>query len=156
MRVCVVGAISYEKGYNSLLQCAQMVATTKMPLEFVVVGHTCDDIPLLDTGAVRITGKYAQSETVTLIRAQQADFAWLPSVWPETWCYVLTEIWKAGLYVVVHDIGAQTERVRATGQGVIVPLHLPPSGLLALFLDPAFLRPERSTTAITSKTWSAA
>ena len=122
VRVCVIGAISYEKGYTSLLQCARMVATANMPLEFVVVGHTCDDISLLNTGAVRITGKYTQSEVVALIRAQQADFAWLPSVWPETWCYVLTEAWKAGLLAVVHDIGAQAERVRTTGRGLIGPI----------------------------------
>jgi GT2 family glycosyltransferase len=50
VRICVVGAISYEKGYNNLLQCARTVAAEGMPLEFVVVGHTCDDrrqLPLL-------------------------------------------------------------------------------------------------------------
>ena len=146
VRVCVIGAISYEKGYTSLLQCARMVATANMPLEFVVVGHTCDDISLLNTGAVRITGKYTQSEVVALIRAQQADFAWLPSVWPETWCYVLTEAWKAGLLAVVHDIGAQAERVRTTGRGLIVPLHLPPARLLGLFLEPGRLHRKRPTT----------
>jgi len=105
-----------------------------MPLEFVVVGYTCDDKRLLDTGAVRITGRYAESEAAALIEAQRAHLAWLPSVWPETWSYVLTQIWEAGLYVVVHDIGAQAERVRTTGHGMVVPLDPPPGRLLALFL----------------------
>ena len=132
-RICVVGAISYEKGYNNLLQCAREVAAEGVPLEFVVVGHTCDDRRLLDTGVVRITGRYSDSEAIALIAAQEVDFAWLPSVWPETWCYALTQIWEAGLYAVVHDIGAQAERVRATRGGLVVPLNLPVNRLLALF-----------------------
>ena len=65
VRICVVGAIGYEKGYTNLLRCARMVAEAKMPIEFVVVGYTCDDKRLLDTGAVRITGRYDQSEAIT-------------------------------------------------------------------------------------------
>ena len=50
VRVCVVGAIGYEKGYDSLLRCAGIVAAADMPIEFVVVGYTCDDKHLLETG----------------------------------------------------------------------------------------------------------
>ena len=135
VRICVVGAISHEKGYNNLLQCARLVAAGDVPIEFVVVGYTCDDRSLLDTNVVRITGPYTKSEAVGLIKEQQANFAWLPSVGPETWCYTLTRIWEAGLYAVVHDIGAQAERVRATGGGLVVPLNLPLDRLLTLFVD---------------------
>ena len=137
VRVCIAGAIGYEKGYNRLLECARMAAAAKLPLEFVVVGYTCDDKRLLETGVVRITGCYNEPEAVALIKAQRADLAWLPSVWPETWSYVLTQIWEAGLYVVVYDIGAQAERVHAIGHGTVVPLALPPGRLLALFLEHA-------------------
>jgi hypothetical protein len=44
------------------------------------------------------------------------------------------------LYAVVHDIGAQAERVRATGGGVVVPLNIPLDRLLTLFLSAAFIR----------------
>jgi GT2 family glycosyltransferase/glycosyltransferase involved in cell wall biosynthesis len=144
VRICIVGAIGYEKGYVNLLQCARMVARADMPIAFVVVGYTCDDGRLLDTGAVQITGRFDQSEAVGLIRAQSADFAWLPTVAPETWCYALTQIWEAGLYVVVHDIGAQADRVRTSGGGLVVPLQIPLHRLLTLFRTPALIRPERS------------
>ena len=140
VRICIVGAISYEKGYVNLLQCARSVAAANMPLEFVVVGSTCDDRSLLDTGVVRIIGRYEELEAVALIADQKADYAWLPSLWPETWCYVLTQIWEAGLFVVVHDIGAQAERVRATGGGLVVPLDMPVNRLLALFQNPILFR----------------
>jgi GT2 family glycosyltransferase/glycosyltransferase involved in cell wall biosynthesis len=139
-RVCVVGAIGPEKGYDTLLACARAAAAGGLRLEFVVVGHTSDDRRLLDTGVVRITGRYTEAEAVSLIGAQNADFAWLPAVWPETWSYVLTLIWEACLRVVVHDIGAPAERVRADGGGTVVPLYVPPERLVALFLDAALFR----------------
>ena len=47
-----------------------------------------------------------------MIRAQEADLAFLPSIVPETWCFTLSEMWEAGLHVVAFDIGAQAERIR--------------------------------------------
>jgi GT2 family glycosyltransferase len=135
VRVCVVGAIGHEKGYGPLLRCARRTAAAGLPLEFVVVGHTRDDRLLLDTGVVRITGRFEEDEAAALIAAQQADLGWLPSIWPETWCYALTRMWEAGLPVVVHDIGAQAERVRAGGGGFVVPLHMPSERMAGLFID---------------------
>jgi glycosyltransferase involved in cell wall biosynthesis len=73
---------------------------------------------------VRITGQYQPAEAVELIMRQQASLAWLPSIWPETWGYTLTEAWQAGLDVLVFDIGATAERIRRTGRGWICPLGI--------------------------------
>ena len=140
VRVCVVGAISLEKGFECLRQCAQLVSVRRMPIEFVVVGYTCDDKALTDTGCVTITGRYRESEAVSLIRAQQAHFAFLPAVWPETWSYVLTELWEASLPVIAYDIGAPAERIRAHGHGLLIPLQLQPEALVNLFLRPGLFR----------------
>src|SRR5207344_3223879 len=35
IRVFVVGAIGYEKGYDSLLSCARIVAANDLPVEFL-------------------------------------------------------------------------------------------------------------------------
>lgn len=123
-RVCVIGGIGLEKGYEILLAAARDVAARNLPLEFVVVGHTMDDKRLLDTGRVFVTGPYQQTEAVTVIETQDADLAFLPSIWPETWCFTLTEAWRAGLYVAVFDIGAMAERVRATGRGIVLPIGI--------------------------------
>jgi GT2 family glycosyltransferase len=124
-RICVVGAIGVQKGYRVILDCAQDAADRRLPLEFVVVGHTIDDRRLLATGRVFITGSYAPDEVVSLIRAQDASLALLPSIWPETWCFGLGEAWRAGLRVAAFDIGAQAERIRRTGRGFLLPLGLP-------------------------------
>jgi len=128
-RVCVLGAIGIEKGYDTLLACARDVAKRRLKLRFHLVGHSCDDARLLATGSVHITGQYEEHEVVALIDQQQAQLAWLPSLWPETWCYTLTQAWQARLNVLAFDIGTQAERIRRTGRGWLVPFGLRPERL---------------------------
>lgn len=128
-RICVIGAIGVDKGFDVLLASARDAAERELPLEFVVVGHTIDDGRLLDTGRVFITGEFRPEEVLPLIRAQHADLAWIPALWPETWCFTLSEAWRAGLRVAAFDLGAQAERIRSTGRGTILPLGLSPSAV---------------------------
>jgi len=123
-RVCVIGAIGVTKGYDVLLACARDAAARDLPLEFTVVGHTIDDRRLMATGRVFVTGEFRAEEATSLIRAQQAELALLPSISPETWCYALTDAWRAGLRVAAFDIGAPAERIRRTGRGFLLPLGL--------------------------------
>ena len=135
-RVCVIGGIGTEKGYDILLDCARDAAARALPLAFTVVGHTIDDARLLATGRAFVTGPYKEAEAISLIRAQAPDLAWIPSVWPETWCFTLGHAWRAGLQVAAFDIGAPAERIRRTRRGWLLPLGLPPpainNALLAL------------------------
>jgi GT2 family glycosyltransferase/glycosyltransferase involved in cell wall biosynthesis len=129
LRVCVVGAIGPEKGYDVVLACARDAAMRGLALDFVVVGHTIDDARLLATGRVFVTGPYREERAVAEIVAQEADVAFLSSIWPETWCFTLGHAWRAGLSVAAFDIGAPAERIRRTGRGWLLPLGLPPSSI---------------------------
>ena len=124
-RIVVIGGIGREKGYEVLLACIEDARMRALPLEFVVVGHTPDDGALIEAGCVFVTGEYREDEAIGLIGAQEADLALLPSIWPETWCFTLSLAWRAGLAVASFDIGAQAERIRSTGRGVVLPLGLP-------------------------------
>ncbi len=127
--VCVVGGIGVEKGFEVLLACVRDAAARALPLRFTVVGYTADDERLLAAGPVFITGQYEEAEAVALIRAQAADIALLPSIWPETWCFTLGQAWRAGLRTAVFDLGTPAERVRRTSFGDVLPLGLPASSL---------------------------
>ena len=72
-RICVVGGIGPEKGYDVLLGCGRDAAARGLPLEFVLVGHTPDDAALLATGRVFVTGPYVEAEAVAEIAAQRAQ-----------------------------------------------------------------------------------
>ena len=148
-RVCVVGAIGVEKGYDVLLACAADARERALPLEFVVCGRTEDDARLMAAGPVFVTGRYAADEAVALIRRQAAQLAFIPSIWPETWCFALSRAWQAGLAAVAFDLGAPAERIRNTGcqemgrpemerqemgpqkmgRGHVLPLGLPAAGV---------------------------
>lgn len=125
VRVCVVGAIGVEKGYDVLLGCAVDAQRRGLALEFVVCGTTADDERLMAAGPVFVTGRYDPAEAVELIRAQGAAVAFIPSIWPETWCFALSRAWGAGLAAVAFDLGAPAERIQATGRGWLLPLGLP-------------------------------
>ena len=128
-RVAVIGAIGTEKGYDVVLDCARDAARRDLPLEFVVIGYTHDDMRLIETGRAEITYRFLPAEAIAEITAQHADIAFIPSIWPETWCFALSDAWAAGLKAAVFDIGAQAERVRATDNGWVLPLALPPAGI---------------------------
>jgi glycosyltransferase involved in cell wall biosynthesis len=127
--VCVVGGIGVHKGYDVLLACARDAVRRDLDIEFVVVGNTIDDARLLATGRIFITGRFRPDEAVDLIVAQRADLGFVPSIWPETWCLSLGEIWRAGLTAAAFDIGAPAERIRSTGRGILLPLGLSPSAI---------------------------
>jgi GT2 family glycosyltransferase/glycosyltransferase involved in cell wall biosynthesis len=123
-RVAIIGALGTEKGYDVLLGCARDAARRDLPLEFIIIGYTHDDPRLIDTGRAFVTYRFAPERAIEEIAAQQPDIGFIPSVWPETWCFALSDAWAAGLRVAVFDIGAQAERVRATGRGWVLPLAL--------------------------------
>jgi GT2 family glycosyltransferase/glycosyltransferase involved in cell wall biosynthesis len=125
LHVAVAGALGIEKGYRVLLDCARDAAARRLDLQFTVVGYTIDDPPLLETGRVFITGPFAAEDAAALLTASGATLGFLPSIWPETWCYALSDIWRAGLPCAVFDIGAPAERVRNSGRGFVLPLNLP-------------------------------
>ncbi|MBN8929007.1 MAG: hypothetical protein BGO51_01370 [Rhodospirillales bacterium 69-11] len=133
-RVCVVGAVGVHKGYDVLLACARDAAARRLPLDFVLVGTSIDDQRLMATGRVFVTGGFTPGEAVPLIRAQRASIGFVPSIWPETWCLALTELWEAGLQAAAFDLGTPAERIRRTGFGTLLPLSLPPSAINAALL----------------------
>ena len=119
-QICVVGAINHQKGYGVLLDCARDAAIGGLPLRFTVVGHTSDDEALIEAGAF-VTGPFEDPERDGLVRRQRGSAGFLPSIWPEPWCYALTGLFEAGLPTLCFDIGAQADRMRRAG-GSVLPL----------------------------------
>ncbi|WP_049974310.1 glycosyltransferase [Azospirillum sp. B4] len=124
LRVAVVGAMGEPKGYDVLLGCALDAASRNLPVEFCLVGYSKDDGSLLATGRILITGRYDADEAGELIRLNGCHLGFLPSIWPETWSYTLTEMLAAGLRVAAFDLGAPAERLRAYGSGLLLPLGM--------------------------------
>ncbi|MEJ1978412.1 MAG: hypothetical protein WDN49_22080 [Acetobacteraceae bacterium] len=110
---------------------------------FTVIGGTADDARLLAAGPVFVTGQYAEDELPDLLRAHAPDVAFIPSIWPETWCFTLGHAWRAGLRAAVFDIGAPAERVKRTGWGWVLPLGLPATAVNDALLGVGRVQPIR-------------
>ena len=109
--------------------------TRKMANAAAIAGSSSDDETLLNTRRVFITGAYLPETAEKVIAGLNADLAFIPSIWPETWCFTLSEAWRAGLYTLAFDLGTQAERISATGRGAVLPLGLPAARINDVLLN---------------------
>ena len=162
VRVAIMGAISTIKGWQLLLDCAKDAAARDLALEFVVIGFSGNNLPLLQTGRVFLTGPYQEHEAAALLEREACDVALFPNVGPETWCYTLTHVLEHGIPIVALDIGAVAERLRDAGAalagaalagaahagaGILLPLATPPAAINEALLraaDPLANQPIRN------------
>lgn len=119
-RVCIIGAIGIEKGFNIIQELLSDSHQRDLPIEFIVVGKTVDDRVFFEDDRIFITGTYKEEEAVSLVKKQGADIAFFPAIWPETWCYALSVAWRAGLETIAFNLGAVSQRIKKTQRGVIL------------------------------------
>jgi len=123
LQVAIIGAIGAHKGAEILERCAEDAEQRGLPIHFTVIGYT--SIP--DLGCrpnVTVTGSYAENEVYDRLKEAGAHIAFLPSVWPETYCYTLSIAMAAGLPVCVFDLGAPAERLREGQGGILMPIAM--------------------------------
>lgn len=133
-RVCVAGRLSVHKGFEVLRACAEDAARRNLRLDFLLAGRTIDDEALRATGRCTVLGEYPEGQGAAWLRAQRGAIGFLPSIWPETWCYALTVMHEAALPLVGFAIGAQAERIAALG-GTLLPPGLPPARINDFFMS---------------------
>jgi hypothetical protein len=137
VRAAVIGTITRQKGSEILQACAGDASRNQRPLEFVVLGRTDRDAALARTGRVKLTGPYLEAEALDRVKIAECHLAFLPSVVPETYMYALSIALRGGLFPVCYDIGAQAERLRSQGEGLIIPLDAEPAAINQALIDAA-------------------
>jgi hypothetical protein len=68
-------------------------------------------------------GPYPRPSFIDVAERIAPHFGVVLSIWPETWCHTLTEMWAAGLPVAGFDLGAVGERLRRHGGGWLLPVE---------------------------------
>lgn len=113
----VVGAIGEHKGRRMLEQVASGIADPD--IVGVVIGYTDvrSEPGWIVPGRLYLHGPYRPAEVPALLAAYACRLAYFPNIVPESFSYVLSEVWQAGLPALVPDVGALGSRMRAVGGG---------------------------------------
>jgi hypothetical protein len=124
LRVLVIGAISRIKGYDVVRGLALSARTRALPLKVHLLGYSMDDPQLVEAGVV-LMGRYFDNELPERIEECDPHVIFIPSIWPETYCYVLSGALSSGRRIAVFDLGAQGERTREhDANHLLLPLAL--------------------------------
>jgi len=88
-----------------------------------IIGATSEDI---DFGPeVILHGPYSRESFPQKVMEIRPHLGGIFSIWPETHCHTLTELWSCGIPVIGLDFGAVGERLRLTSAGWLVKTPTP-------------------------------
>ena len=85
-----------------------------------------------DNEGIEATGAYSRDDLPRIMEREQITACLIPSIWPETWCYVAQEIMQMQLPLVVFPLGAQAERARTYAHGLVAEATNAAAALKAL------------------------
>lgn len=113
LRVVIPGHLTLAKGGALVAELAQRLPASTV--EFHILGSVSPEVSLPET--VICHGEYQRDEFAARICDIQPHVGAVLSIWPETWCHTLTELWSVGLSVVGLPLGAVGDRIAASGAG---------------------------------------
>lgn len=142
--VGVVGNISIAKGAKLLRDMARLILRENLPLKIVVVGNVETYEP---SDAYFSTGSYKRHEVPSLLEHHCVGLCFLPSLCPETFSFVVSEIMQLELPLLCFNVGAQAERVSRYERGLVVDDATAEAALAAIVSFLVRKRAQKMTTA---------
>ncbi len=116
VRVLVPGNISATKGARILEKLQALNGDGRF--EFHLIGQYA--AALKGTPNLVFHGPYDRRNFGERVTRIAPHFGVVLSIWPETFCHTLTEMWASGLPVAGFDLGAVGERIRRHGGGWLI------------------------------------
>jgi len=117
LRILAIGNLNASKGSDYLAALAKDAKA--LGIEIHVLGQW---LPSERPEDIVLHGAYDRDALVEKVQSIAPHIGCVLSIWAETWCHVLTELWAAGLPVLGFDIGAVGERLQESGAGWLVPI----------------------------------
>ncbi|MDR1530396.1 MAG: glycosyltransferase [Burkholderiales bacterium] len=108
MRIAIAGKINVHKGSKIVTELADLLAK-RLPDASIVVFGELEARIIPDN--ITVLGAYKQSELPALMRQHAVTIGLFPSIWPETFSFVVRELAALGLPLVSFALGAQGEFV---------------------------------------------
>ena len=118
LRIGVVGGLYSEaKGSRVVANLIDVIRERRLDIPVVLIGEMID---MPKPAGLLVTGRYLTEELPTLLAQHGINFCFFPSICPETFSYVLSELMGLNMPICGFDLGAQGERLRAYERGLVV------------------------------------
>ncbi len=118
--LAVVGALGAHKGKQRLLRW--LAHPGAAAYRWTLIGYTEDQLQpgWIGDGRMWVHGPFDAARTAHWLRHYAVDLVLFPNQLAESFSYALSDVWAAGLPVLVPDCGALGERVRLHGGGALL------------------------------------
>jgi glycosyltransferase involved in cell wall biosynthesis len=113
----IVGQIGFHKGSVFVQALAREIKRREIDLKIVIIGSieaSCD------SSIVSQTGGYDYAELPAFIEGSGANVMLFPSIWPETFSYVVQELMDMKLPIASFNLGAPAERLSSYPKGLVL------------------------------------
>lgn len=126
--VAFLGGINVAKGYR---YAVDMIKSSDKGIRWHLFGmFERDEHSLMNRKNFVNVGKYQREDLPELFQKYEIDLVCILPIWPETFCYTISEAVLCGIPVLVTDIGALSQRVREMDCGWIVPYEVKAKDIL--------------------------
>ena len=132
LHIGVVGRIAPHKGATQVARLARHIAETGANARITVFGTLEEPAP---ASVVSQTGVYSAEALPALCAEQGVNVFWFPSIWPESFSFVVHEMKAMGLPVLAYDVGAQADTLVDEDRHRVVSLDTSPEDILATLTD---------------------
>ncbi|MEW9991032.1 glycosyltransferase [Clostridium butyricum] len=128
--VAFIGGMSPEKGSQLAYKT---IVNSPADINWYVFGGIGDeDLAELQQDNLIKTGWYRREDLYSLVNLFNIDLICILPIWPETFCYTLSEALLCEVPVLGTDIGAVGERIKKLGCGWTIPLGSDYNDILSL------------------------
>lgn len=147
IRVLVPGNISITKGALLIKQMTELDKESRF--EFHILGRAAHIIQNIGIHH----GEYERSTFFEKVSSIAPHIGVVLSIWPETYCHTLTEMWSCGVPVFGIDLGAVGDRIRATGAGWLIAPNASASEILKKMEQAVVDQDEFKKKILSTKKW---
>jgi len=132
LHIGVVGRIAAHKGAAQVARLARHIADTGANARITVFGTLEEPAP---ASVVSQTGTYSAEALPALCAEQGVNAFWFPSIWPETFSFVVHEMNAMGLPVLAYDVGAQADTLADDDRHRVVSLDMSADDILTTLTE---------------------
>jgi glycosyltransferase involved in cell wall biosynthesis len=115
--IAIVGTCNTVAKGKKVIQ--EILKKTNERFRFVLIGTKKEEIKTKRINVI-FTGRYKHDELRDLLIKYNISLVVFPSIWPETFSYLVSEIIQMNLELVCFDYGAQAEKTKLYKNGTVV------------------------------------